>query len=269
MRCFLICSGVHGRIESLEWLHQIVRQLRPDGVLFAGGVLSRERVYAPTASTSWGYTKSDTDFLQAFFDSLGGLGVFTAIIPGVLDAPLDQFLRLGMNAEIEYPRLHVVHATPVEEEDVAVLGLGASISDYTATDIGYYSRSLADYYLRSLWTTSRPRTVLLLPEPPQSWLGDVDNLRRASALVSTYYPGLCVLGSPSGGQGADRVGDSLIINPGHLSEGRAVWLDWHRPKGEQVEFLDRQRLASLHQHRAPGRGEVRRRRGARSRVCAK
>src|SRR5262245_54827383 len=37
MRRFLVCSGVHGRVESLEWLHKAVRQRRPDGVLFAGG----------------------------------------------------------------------------------------------------------------------------------------------------------------------------------------------------------------------------------------
>ena len=61
-----------------------------------------------------------------------------------------------MKAEIEYPPLHVVHGTPIEQGDVAVVGLGASITDYTATDIGYYFRSLADYYLRSLWTTSKP-----------------------------------------------------------------------------------------------------------------
>ena len=89
MRRFLVCSGVHGRIESLEWLHKAVRQRRPDGVLFAGGVLDRERTYAPTSTTCWGHTRSDTFFLKGFFDSLGGLGVFTAIIPGALDAPLD------------------------------------------------------------------------------------------------------------------------------------------------------------------------------------
>src|SRR3954454_4353313 len=60
MRRFLVCGGVHGQIESLEWLRKAVRQHRPDGVLFAGGVLDRERTYAPTSTTCWGHTKSDT-----------------------------------------------------------------------------------------------------------------------------------------------------------------------------------------------------------------
>ena len=261
MRRFLVCSGVNGRIESLEWLHKAVRQRRPDGVLFAGGVLDRERTYAPTSTTYWGHTKSDTLFLQSFFDSLGGLGVFTAIIPGVLDAPLDLFLRLGMNAEIEYPPLHVVHATPIEEGDVAVVGLGASITDYTSTDIGYYSRSLADYYLRSLWTTSKSRTVLLLPEPPQSWRGEVEDRRLANALMATYHPGVCVLGRSSEKRGVERIADTLVINPGHLSEGSAAWLDWDRPAGEQVEFLDLQGMGTPRHPLALGDGEGHRRVG--------
>jgi hypothetical protein len=232
-----------------------VRQRRPDGVLFAGGVLDRERTYAPTSTTCWGHTRSDANFLQNFFASLGGLGVFTAIIPGVLDAPLDLFLRLGMNAEIEYPRLHVVHATLIEEGDVAVVGLGACVTDYTSTDIGYYSRSLADYYFRSLWTTSKPRTVLLLPESPQSWLGEVENRRTVKSLITAYRPRVCVLGISSKGRGVERIADTLVINPGHLSEGNAAWLDWDRPPGEQVEFLD---LRSTSKSRRPltvGEGE--------------
>ncbi len=238
MRRFLVCGGVHGRLESLEWLNEAVRQRRPEGILFAGGVLDRQRRYEPTSSTCWGHTPECTHFLQRFFSTLGETGVFTAIIPGVQDAPLDVFLRLGMNAEAEYPRLRLVHVTPVEEADVAVVGLGAAITDYTSGDIGYYSRSLADYYLRSLWTTTKPRTVLLLPAPPQSWRGEEENRRLANALVATYRPDVCVLGNPVGKRGADRVGVTLMINPGHLSDGYAAWFDWDRPAGEQVELLD-------------------------------
>jgi hypothetical protein len=29
---------------------------------------------------------------------------------------------------------------------------------------------------------------------------------------------------------------TLIVNPGHLADGSAAWLDWSR--GDEVEFLD-------------------------------
>jgi hypothetical protein len=238
MRHFLVCSGVYGRIESLGWLETVVAQRRPDGILFAGGVLERSRRYAPTTTTEFGHTKEAVSFLTQFFSALGRLGVFSAVIPGVFDAPLELFLRIGMTAELEYPPLHLVHATLIEERDVAIVGVGACITDYTSTDIGYYSWSLADYYLRSLWTTPKPRKVLLLPEPPQSWLGDNENRRIADALVTTYRPTLCVLGSPSHRMSAYRIANTLVINPGHLCEGTAAWLDWDRPASERVEFLD-------------------------------
>jgi Icc-related predicted phosphoesterase len=243
MRRFLICGGVHGRIENLEWLLKAARERRPDGILFAGEVLERRRTYEPTSTTYWGHTKSDTLFLQNFFDSLGRLGVFTAIIPGVSDAPLDKFLRIGMNAEIEYPRLHIVHATPIEEGDVAVVGLGVCITDYTSTDIGYYSQSLANFHLRSLRRTSKSRTALLLAEPPESWNGEFENHRMVNALMTTHHPGLCVLGRTGDRRGIERIADTLVINPGHLSDGSAAWFDWDRAPGEQVKFLDPQSMA--------------------------
>jgi hypothetical protein len=221
-----------------------VSQRRPDGILFAGGVLDRSRRYAPTARTEFGHTKEDIWFLTDFFSTLGQLGVFSAVIPGVYDAPLELFLRIGMNAELENPSLHLVHATLIEEKDVAVVGLGACITDYTSTDIGYYSRSLADYYFRSLWTTPKPRKVLLLPEPPQSWLGSIENRKIADGLMTTFHPTLCVLGSPKHRPGTERIADTLVINPGHLCEGCAGWVDWSLPTGKQVEFLDLRNLGT-------------------------
>jgi hypothetical protein len=238
MRRFLVCSGVYGQAEALDRLDALLHQRRPEGLLFAGGVLSRPRECTPTSTTEFGYTKEEAAFVERFFATLGRSGVFSAVVPGVFDAPLDQFLRLGMAAELEYPRLHLVHATPVVEGDVAVFGLGACIDGYTDTDIGYYSRTLAEYYFRPLWTVRQPRTVLLLAEPPESWHGDAENRRLADALIATYHPRVCIFGNPRERQGVERLASTLVINPGALADRRAAWLDWDRHAEHQVEFLD-------------------------------
>jgi hypothetical protein len=72
MRCFLICSGLHGEVRGLEWLAAIVARRHPDGVLFAGGVLPLERRYAPRR-TLWDLTHEDALFLKRFFHALGEL----------------------------------------------------------------------------------------------------------------------------------------------------------------------------------------------------
>ena len=145
-----MCGGTYGQPEALNFLENTVLERRPDGLLFAGGVLPRPRNHAPTATSEYGYTKEEGLFVERFFSMLGRLKVFSVIIPGVCDAPLDQFLHLGMKAELEFPQVHLAHATPVVAGDLAIFGLGGSISTYTDTDIGYCSRTQADYYTNGL-----------------------------------------------------------------------------------------------------------------------
>src|SRR4051812_13250387 len=114
MRRLLLTGGLDGQAEALAKLQTPVLQRRPDGVLFAGGFVGAD-------------TTSRAERLKQWEDALAGfgkLGVFTAVIPGALDVPLGEFLRLAKDAEVEYPDLHVAHATLWEEGDVAFCGLG-------------------------------------------------------------------------------------------------------------------------------------------------
>lgn len=237
MNRFLICCGTYGQGTALDYLEYLVRSRQPDGVLFAGGVLPRARRFKPGATSTYGYTNRDAFFVERFFSVLGRLRVFTAIIPGVFDAPLDLFLRAGMKAELEYPYLHVVHTTPSTEKDVAVFGLGVCINGYTDTEIGYYSRTLAMYYLRPMWTCPQPHKVLLLPSPPNCWEGHTGATHLADPLITTYRPELCVIGNTCGTPTVERLASTLIVTPGDLADGSAAWLDRSRHPTHQVELL--------------------------------
>jgi hypothetical protein len=237
MRRFLVCGGIFGQADALALLESLARESRPDGILFAGYVLPRSREYASTATTAFGYTKVEMLFVERFFATLGRLGLFAAVIPGAFDAPLDSFLDLGMKAELEYPHLHMVHDTPSVEGNVAVFGLGASIDAYTDPDIGYCSRTMAEYHLRPMWTAKQSRTILLLAEAPQSWLGEGEDRRLAGSLIGSHHPDVCVIGDPHTGWGVEQLASTLILHPGGLADGSAAWLDWNRPRGHQVEFV--------------------------------
>jgi Icc-related predicted phosphoesterase len=238
MQRFLIISGLNGLDEALLRLQTVVREKRPDGLLFAGGVLPHEGKDV-TDFDSERYTKEGTLCVERFFSALGSLGVFSAVIPGVFDAPLDDFLRLGMAAEVEYPKIHLVHVTPVEEGKIAVFGLGGCVTEYTSTGIGYYSRTLANYYLRPLCVAKQPRKLLLLSDLPQGWRGDVVNEQRvADVLTSTYHPTVCVLGSPGGKGRIERIARTLLIHPGHIADGCAAWLDLGLQGDDQAKLLD-------------------------------
>ena len=236
MRRFLICAGAYGQAGALEGLRQWVEARRPEGILFAGGVLGRPRQYKAHATTQWGLAQADALFLEKFFAIVGGLRCFTALIPGPTDTSLDEFLRLGMNAEVDYPGLHLAHATLIEHKDLAVCGIGGCLTNECMPEADYFSRTRAEYHLRSLWSAVRPRKVLLLPEPPFNGLSGPEDKRLPDHLIDSYHPTLCVIGGNH--RGFRRVASTLVINPGSLADGQAAWLNWGRPTHDQVELLD-------------------------------
>jgi Icc-related predicted phosphoesterase len=244
MRRFLICSGVHSRRRGLDWLRRAVDVRRPDGVLFAGGVLDRSRQYAVSDSTLWGLTRADSIFIVKFFETLGGLGVFTAVIPGPADTPLEDFLHMGMHAEIECGRVHLVHATLIETGNVAVAGMGGHICDGPACERFMVSRAMAEYQLRVLPMSTQPYRILLLGMPAAGPLGGPDGLPLVNELIDSLHPDLCVAPGRSEARGFQHLAHTLVVNPGTLADGWAAWLDRDRPRDEQIEMMNLRELTS-------------------------
>src|SRR5262249_7227075 len=154
------------------------------------------------------------------------------------DSPLPDFLRMGMHAEVEYPGLHLVHATLVEKGDLAICGLGEGHAPEQFGDSELFTRTMAEYHLRPFAASSRPNKVLLLAAPPPGSLVGDAGCQLSGELLDTYHPRLCVVGGTSERRGWERVARTLTVNPGALAEGWAAWVDWTRPADDQVEILN-------------------------------
>lgn len=238
MRRFLIIGGVNGNSEALLDLPSKVRELTPDGLLFVGGVFPHnQKENEEFVCECEDYTKEGAAFMDRFFATIGSLGVFSAVIPGVFDAPFDEFLTRGMTAERRYPDLHIVHVTPAQKGDVAIFGLGGCIADHSSVNTGYYSRSLADYYMRPLLTCKLPRRILLASDRPESWQGELGDVQLVDALIATFHPEVCVAGRLGVKKPIERIGETLLIHPGDFSAGCAAWLDLDRPVADQAKLL--------------------------------
>lgn len=229
MKRFLIVGRLDGQHEALAKLQTLVQVRRPDGVLFAGGILGNHPASHAEKLKRW----------EDFFDVLGKLGIFTAVVPGAAEVPLREFLRLATNAEVAFPSLHVVHATLFEQGDVAVGGLGGELTeaeDHTEDRL-CYARASAEYFLRALWRAEKPHKVLLLSVVPPGQLGGEAGNRICGDFIDSYHPSLCGVAGTTERRGFQWIAHTLVVNPGRLANGSVAWLDWNRNKGEQVEFL--------------------------------
>jgi Icc-related predicted phosphoesterase len=224
----LLTATLDGQAEALTKLHALVKERRPDGVLFAGRILGSNPVSHAAKLKMW----------KDFFAGLGKLGVVAALVPGASDVPLREFLQLAKDAEIDHPNIRVAHATLFEEGNLALCGLAGDLTEAEdrSEDRLCYARASADYFLRTLWRVDPPYKVLLLSVTPHGKLGGETGNRICDEFIDSYHPSLCLVAGATERRGFERIAHTLIINPGRLADGSFVWLDRNRSADQQVEF---------------------------------
>jgi Metallophosphoesterase, calcineurin superfamily len=246
MRQLLLCGGLDGSEESLCLLQEVVPECEPDGILFAGGILApggrKHRNGGPSR-----IPRLDGLFYEHFFETLSKLPVFCGVIPGPQDTPLNGFLRLAMNAEVDFPNVYLLHEGLVEEGDICLGGIGGQLNDTIDGSNGIVrcSRTAAEYFLRPLASAKRPLTVLLLGVPPTGPLGGEEGNAIAADLIDSLHPSLCVALGSTQRRGTQRIAHTLVVNPGRLADASAVWLDWSLPVDERVKLVNLRALAAI------------------------
>ncbi|MCS7014689.1 MAG: hypothetical protein NZM42_01055 [Gemmatales bacterium] len=235
MRRLLVAGQINGQLEKIDLLKKAAKEMHADTVVFTGGVVDaelRDRSSEGQLLRCW----------ESFFDALGSIaemGVLTAVLPGPADAPLRHFLRLGMYEEGEHPKLHLIHATLLEEADVALCGVGGEITEHeelSETRVRT-SRNLAEYYLRKLWESDQSRKILVLSQPPTGQLGGASGNPIIGEFLDSYHPALCLVGGPTEHRGWQRVAKTIVINPGRLADNSVAWFDATKHADEQVDLL--------------------------------
>lgn len=239
MRRFLLCSGVAGKEEALQRLLLAVEEMRPEAVLFAGGVLNPSP--HPTGTAEWHERHhADIAALDRFFQAIGKPGILTAVIPGPGDAPLQAFLHRGMHAETEFRGLNLVHGSLADTDAATIAGVGGALTPFedSGDHVIRCSRTMARYLLRPFQTARKMPKILLLAEAPTGRLGGAEGSSIAAEFIDSYHPIVCVVGGATARRNAERVARTLIVNPGRLADKSAAWLDLGQEAGRQVEFLD-------------------------------
>ena len=238
MKRYLVFAGLDGEVGSITALQQVIAERKPDCLLFAGGVGCEACIGKDTSRPD--LTPEQAARYEEFYHWLGNCGVPAAVIPGPFDVPLESFLKIGMNSEVEYGNVHLVEGSIWEAGEAAIVGAGGELTEHHTSVFPRVrlSRTMAEYGLRGLVCSDAGVKIMLLSTPISGRLGGDHGSPLAGELVDSFHPHLAVVGGDTKHRGVERVANSLIVNPGRLRDGSAAWIDWTRPANERVELMD-------------------------------
>lgn len=203
---WIVIGDIHDKTANLKRIPELgeASEVLISGDLTnCGGLKDGERIMADIGDTS-------------------GLPVYAQI--GNMDlAPINEYL--DQTHKNLHCKLHEL--TP----DLAVIGIGGS----TITPMHTPSEFTEDDYrkwLAELWPKAEkyPHLVLISHNPPKDTLCDDigGGVHVGSVAVREFIeqkkPEACICGHIHEGRAVDKIGETIVINPGQLSEGGYVVL---------------------------------------------
>jgi len=216
----LIVSDIHGRVDILE---KLITREEHDLLLIAGDM------------ASYSGMKDWRDVAEV----IDRAGTRAVAVPGNVDDPSS----IGVHLD---GRFVVLHADSVEVGELTIAGVGGG-TGFPSLGRSYYTDEHVGEELRKLEKRlgDKPVHILLTHTPPHGTKVDVlysgehagsVNLRN---FIEAKQPILHACGHVHESRGTDRIGKTLIINPGPL-----MWRYYAIAKieGNEVKEIEMKRL---------------------------
>ncbi len=235
----------------LDRLPEVVRGARAEAVVFTGNILRAEARQAewqraqaehrlPHLNQPEILKERDNDArsMNRFFSMLGRLGIPVFLVPGKNDAPERFFLQAAFNTEVVAPHIYTVHRSfaPLGGTYV-VAGFGGEITDHRREDecLLMYPQWEAQFALDFLRHLEQEKILLFHTAPEEKGEGTSphEGHQMVNHLIKTYDPQFALCAHKNGAKGKTRVGNTLVVYPGRLSQGDYALLD---TKEREVEF---------------------------------
>ena len=247
----LAISDWHAKENVLSDLARAVKTLSLDAVVFTGDILKWK-----AKCSEWTNAKSEsrppdkdkpeiTEEIQnnaqlyhTFYDNIRRIDLPFFTIPGNVDSPLDQYIKIGWEEMKENSKLHLVHSGFFAlDKDSIIAGFGGEITQEEKEDhfVLQFPRWEAEYGLSFLSSVSSP-IILLSHTPPVGTL-DLDDGKHKGCqvvkdLIEKSRPNWVFCGHAHGARGKETIGDSIVVNPGALKSGFYALVDTDKKKVE-------------------------------------
>jgi len=238
----LVFSDYHAKEEILPGFLKEIKDKKFDVICFTGDILKWKG-----KATEWANARKEdrtpdrnkpgikeeieenAEVYRKFYEEIGKLGKPTFLIPGNVDAPTSQYLRIGIEA-MKNPNLHIIHHSFYILNDWVIAGFGGEITENEGEDffVLRYPRWSVSYGLNFLKNFKQKKTILF-HTPPVGKL-DLDNgshkgSKVVNDLIERIKPQWVFCGHAHNAQGQEKIKETTVVNPGALKSNNYALIE--------------------------------------------
>lgn len=247
----LAISDWHTKENVLSDLVNAIKNASVDAIVFTGDVLRWRAKCSEWAKAKSENRPPDKDkaeikeeiekniqLYHTFYENMRETDLPLFTIPGNVDSPLDQYIKIAWEEMKKNSKLHVVHSSFFAlDKHFIVTGFGGEISEHDKEDyfVLQFPRWEVEHGLNFLSNISSS-TILLSHTPPVGILDSDDGKHKGcevvNDLIQKYRPKWVFCGHAHGARGKETIGDSIVVNPGALKNGFYALVDTDKEKVE-------------------------------------
>ena len=247
----LAISDWHGKEKVLSELSLAVKDLTLDLVVFTGDILQWK-----AKCSEWANAKKEnrlpqrnlpeireeieknTQLYATFYQTVKNFNLPFFAIPGNVDSPLPQYVKIGWEQMKENPHLHIVHSNLYAvNNEFAIAGFGGEITEQEKENffVLQFPRCELELGLSFLSSLSHKR-IFLSHTPPMGVLDTDDGKHKGSGvindLIQKFQPSWVFCGHAHGARGDELIGECMVVNPGALKNGFYALVDTEKKEVE-------------------------------------
>ena len=199
----LILSDFHGYREVFSKAGSLAKRLKVELILICGDI------------TNFGHVIQAKSFLTP----LTSMNLPVLYVPGNCD--LSSFL------EEKIDNTQNLHASCTKIKDIAFIGVGCAPSSYLHTPLEFPENWLMDSLKRGFEMCSSEKKLIILSHTPPfntkvdlAYMNQHIGSKSLRCFIEEKKPLAVFCGHVHEAQGIDKIGDTLIVNPGPAKKGK-------------------------------------------------
>lgn len=229
MQQWIVIGDIHGDIGNLKLIPEISSS---SGLIISGDL------------TNYGHMQDAKNIIETIKQENNQLPVF---------AQMGNMDYKDINSWLEENKFNLHNHVIMINSDIAIFGIGGSTITPMDTPTEFTEAQYSEW-LANEWKNAKSslHTILISHNPPKNSKCDrIDNGLHVGSeavrnFIEEYQPDICICGHIHESKGMDKIGKTIIINPGMLADGGYVVITYadNKLSGElkQISIQDHHKI---------------------------